>query len=445
MSDFFNEFKKVSKSEWENKIISDLKGKDPSIISIDNKIEELKLSSYYHEEDISKNEVPGNYPFTRGMNSNRNVWQNGAFILISNEKEANKKALLALNSGADLLVFKTEKESIDWKIVLKEIQFEYINVQFVIESKREFDSVFEIMNGKSENVQYNIDIVDHFSAEDFNSIANNFKDKQLRFCSVNGFKTQNIGANTWQEIAFCLNIGHDYLLRLMALGFTVDQASACISFNIGVGSNYFFETSKFRALKQLWAKVVHAYNPEHNCSHNCNITAVIGHVNKSLNDPYTNLLRQSTEAMSAINGGTNALVIKPYDIYSTNGTSDLSERMALNISNILKEESYFDAVIDPLGGSYSVESSTEAIARKAWSKFQELEKNEDGVKSKFFIQEISEKAQLRTQSIRDKSTLLIGVNTFENPEEINNKWEPMQSYLGLPSLVLEQALTSETA
>lgn len=445
MSDFFNEFKKVSKSEWENKIISDLKGKDPSIISIDNKIEELKLSSYYHEEDISKNEVPGNYPFTRGMNSNRNVWQNGAFILISNEKEANKKALLALNSGADLLVFKTEKESIDWEIVLKEIQFEYINVQFVIESKREFDSVFEIMNGKSENVQYNIDIVDHFSAEDFNSIANNFKDKQLRFCSVNGFKTQNIGANTWQEIAFCLNIGHDYLLRLMALGFTVDQASACISFNIGVGSNYFFETSKFRALKQLWAKVVHAYNPEHNCSHNCNITAVIGHVNKSLNDPYTNLLRQSTEAMSAINGGTNALVIKPYDIYSTNGTSDLSERMALNISNILKEESYFDAVIDPLGGSYSVESSTEAIARKAWSKFQELEKNEDGVKSKFFIQEISEKAQLRTQSIRDKSTLLIGVNTFENPEEINNKWEPMQSYLGLPSLVLEQALTSETA
>lgn len=445
MSDFFNEFKKVSKSEWENKIISDLKGKDPSIISIDNKIEELKLSSYYHEEDISKNEVPGNYPFTRGMNSNRNVWQNGAFILISNEKEANKKALLALNSGADLLVFKTEKESIDWEIVLKEIQFEYINVQFVIESKREFDSVFEIMNGKSENVQYNIDIVDHFSAEDFNSIANNFKDKQQRFCSVNGFKTQNIGANTWQEIAFCLNIGHDYLLRLMALGFTVDQASACISFNIGVGSNYFFETSKFRALKQLWAKVVHAYNPEHNCSHNCNITAVIGHVNKSLNDPYTNLLRQSTEAMSAINGGTNALVIKPYDIYSTNGTSDLSERMALNISNILKEESYFDAVIDPLGGSYSVESSTEAIARKSWSKFQELEKNEDGVKSKFFIQEISEKAQLRTQSIRDKSTLLIGVNTFENPEEINNKWEPMQSYLGLPSLVLEQALTSETA
>lgn len=445
MSDFFKEFKKVSKSEWENKIISDLKGKDPSIISIDNKIEELKLSSYYHAEDISKSETPGNFPFTRGINSKRNEWQNGAFIIVSNEKEANKKALLALNSGADLLVFKTEKQSTDWKTVFKEIKFEFIHVQFVIESKSEFDALFEIMNSQSGRIQYNIDIVDHMSAEDFNSIANNFKEKQQRFCSVNGFKTQNIGANTWQEIAFCLNIGHDYLLRLMALGFTVDQASACISFNIGVGSNYFFETSKFRALKQLWAKVIHAYNPEHNCSHNCDITAVIGHVNKSLNDPYTNLLRQSTEAMSAINGGANALVVKPYDIYSTNGTSDLSERMALNISNILREESYFDAVIDPLGGSYSVESATEKIARKAWSKFQELEQNEDGVKSKFFVQEISEKASLRSNSIQDKSALLIGINTFENPEEINNEWKPMQSYLGLPSLVLEQALTSETA
>ena len=79
MSDFFNEFKKVSKSEWEDKIISDLKGKSPSIIAIDNEIEDLNLSSYYHTEDVSKHESPGNFPFTRGMNGSKNHWQ--IFIL----------------------------------------------------------------------------------------------------------------------------------------------------------------------------------------------------------------------------------------------------------------------------------------------------------------------------------------------------------------------------
>ena len=229
----------------------------------------------------------------------------------------------------------------------------------------------------------------------------------------------------------------------MTLGYTVDQASACISFNLGVGANYFFETSKFRALKQLWAKVINAYEPEHNCSHNCDITAVVGHLNKSLKDPYTNLLRQTTEAMSAINGGAVALVIKPYDVYSKNGSTELSERMALNISSILKEESYFDSVLDPLGGSYSIESSTDAIARKAWSKFQELEQKEAGVKSESFITEISKKAAMRIKAVQDKTTLLIGINQFENPEVVDNDWTETQSYLGLPSLILEQVLTSE--
>ncbi|MEJ6776100.1 MAG: methylmalonyl-CoA mutase family protein [Crocinitomicaceae bacterium] len=445
MSDFFNEFKKVSKSEWEDKIISDLKGKDPSIIAIDDKIEDLSLSSYYHSEDILKNDIPGNFPFTRGMNESRNEWKNGAFILVSNEKEANKKALLALNSGADLLVFKPEKEKVDWTVVINEIKFEFIHTQFVIESKSEFDDLYSILKPYTNNVQYNIDIVDSLlSVEDLNLIAEHFKIKQQRFCSVNGFKVQNIGANTWQEIAFCLNIGHDYLIRLMELGFTIDQASACISFNLGVGSNYFFETSKFRALKQLWAKVISAYKPEHNCSHNCDITAVIGHLNKSLKDPYTNLLRQTTEVMSAVTGGINAVVVKPYDIYSTNGASELSERMALNISNILKEESYFDAVIDPLGGSYSVECSTEEIARKAWVKFQELEQLDAGVKSKSFKNEITKKSDLRVKNIQEKSTLLIGINTFKNPEETNNEWTQMYTYLGLESLVLEQKINSET-
>ncbi|MCH2230676.1 MAG: methylmalonyl-CoA mutase family protein [Crocinitomicaceae bacterium] len=444
MSDFFKEFNKISKLDWENKIITDLKGKDPSIIAINNEIEELNLSSYYHAEDVTRKETPGNFPYTRGMNKADNSWQNGAFIIIKDEKEANKKSLKALNSGADLLVFKTTKANTNWKDVISGIQFEYIHAQFVIDSKSDFDSIYTLMDSDSNQVQYNLDIVKSNTKENFNSIAENFKSNQQAFCSVNGFKLQNIGANTSQEIAFCLNIGHNYLVRLMSIGFTIDEAAKCVSFKLGVGSNFFFETSKFRALKQLWSKVINAYNPQNGCSHNANITAVVGHLNKSLKDPYTNVLRQTTEAMSAINGGAEALVVKPYDIYSNCGPTELAERMALNISSILKEESYLNAVIDPLGGSYSIESATEAIARNAWKIFQKLELADDGIQSDWFLNSIKEKAALRIKNIKDSSSILIGINKFENPEKIDDKWDYSQDYLGLPAIILENALTSET-
>ena len=433
---YFSEFNKISKSEWEKKIFSDLKEKKSSI-KIEDEIEELNISSYYHSEDVFKNEIPGNFPFTRGMNKQKNDWKNGSLIIVSNEKESNKKALLALNSGADLLVFKTNKKNVNWKAVFKDIKFEFIYAQFIIESVSDFDVIFQLMKKHEFNIQYKIDIISNFFNENFNLIAKNFKHKQKRFCSVNGHKIHQIGGNTWQEIAFCLNIGHEYLIRLMNIGFSIDEAAACISFNLGVGSNYFFETAKFRALRKLWSKIINAYDPIHDCSYNCDITAVIGHMNKSLKDPYTNLLRQTTEVMSAINGGSNAILVEPYDIYSMNGSSEKSERMALNISNILKEESYFDIVIDPLGGSYSIEMLTDEIARKGWKKFQDIEGVNKGVKSELFINQIKEKANLRINNIKNNSIKLIGINAFKNPKEIKNTWKEIDSYLGLPTIILE--------
>ena len=359
MSDFFKAFKKVSKEDWKNKLITDLKGKDTSLLQIDDEIEELNLSTYYHSEDLNISDTtPGNFPFTRGMNAPNNKWSNGFLVEIENETKANKKALETLNAGADLLVFKSRKPNTNWNSVLSEIQLEHIASQFVINSKDEFEAVHSCVSNSS-GVQYNIDFLeDQWNEDDFKSIAEKFKTKQQAFCSVSGFKIQQAGATTWQEISFCLSAGHEYLVKLMELGFTIDQASACITFKVGVGRNYFYEIAKIRSLKRLWSKIVEAYSPEHSCSYACNITAVLGHMNKSLKDPHTNLLRQTTEAMSAINAGVNGIVILPYDSLSTNGSSQLAERMALNISSILKGESYLDVVIDPLGGSYSVENIT---------------------------------------------------------------------------------------
>ncbi|MBL1278888.1 MAG: hypothetical protein COA33_001350 [Fluviicola sp.] len=442
MSDFFKEFSKVSKEEWVTKIEADLKGKDPDLLVVNDAIEDIQFSTYYHNEDsIAENELPGNYPNKRGMNKPSNAFQNGKLILIQNEKEANKKALHALNSGADLLIFKTAIAKTEWKIVLEGIRFEYIHTQFVVQSVQEFETLHSLLQ-KEANIQYNIDFhEDSFELNDLTAVAQNFKINQQRFCAVNGFKIQQAGGNAWQEIAFSLSTAHEYLVKLMAEGFSIDEASACVTFNLGIGSNYFLETAKFRSLKQLWSKIVRAYSPEHSCSYNCHITAVTTHLNKSLKDPHTNLLRQTTEAMSAVNAGVDALAILPYDIFSSNGESELAERTALNISSILAEESYFDKVIDPLGGSYSIEKLTELVGRKAWAEFQQIDAKGGLFNSEIlidFTQKVTEKRNLRIAFFNEGKITGIGMNIYPPNEEMKNDWAYEVNYLNLKPLILER-------
>ncbi len=442
MSDFFTEFPKISKRDWEEKLLSDLKGKSPSLLKSTDEIEELSMDTFQHAEDALHQDIkPGAAPFLRGMNKSNNDWDNGALIVVQDEREANKKTLHLLNAGANLLIFESHKESTNWTELIKGIQFEYIKAQFVVNSIQQFNEINELNLGGT--VTFNIDFLEsNWERGDFLTIAENFSTNQRAFCNVNGFKVQQAGATTWQEIAFCLNMGHECLLGLMHMGFNIDEAAACVHFEIGIGSNYFNEIAKIRSLKMLWSKVVGAYAPEHNCSYNCQITAVIGHLNKSLKDPYTNLLRQTTEAMSAISAGIKGIVILPYDLHSKNGVSELAERMALNISSILKEESYLDKVIDPMGGSYSLEKLTEEIGKKAWQLFQKLESKGGMFQSEAidsFKHDVAGKRAQRIELVNEQKQVLIGINKFPNIDEVENSWKLPEAYLGMPPLVLELA------
>lgn len=449
MSDFFSAFNKITKADWQAKLMDDLKGKNPSLLEINDVIEEINLSTYQHLEDaLHTNSVPGNFPFLRGMNTPDNQWKNGCLVTIQNEKNANKKALEALNSGADLLVFKSVGKETNWTSVLENIKLEYVEVQFVVKSKAEFDRIQAIVPNNLNNIQYNLDFLEEFWDEhQFNLIAESFKTKQQAFCSINGFKIQQTGATTWQENAFCLSTGHEYLVKLMKQGFTIDEAAACITFKIGIGSNYFYEIAKIRSLKMLWSKIIHSYQPAHKCSYNCNITAISGHMNKSLKDPYTNLLRQTTEVMSAANGGVNGVVTLPYDSISLNGASSLAERLALNISSILKEESYIDKVNDPLGGSYSIEKLTDIIGKKSWKLFQELDSLGGTFKTTaldYIRQSVNEKRTLRIEKYKLGETVGIGINKYPNTESFNNQWNEALQYLGMTQLILENEYKTAT-
>ncbi|MCJ8291551.1 MAG: hypothetical protein HRT58_17855 [Crocinitomicaceae bacterium] len=440
MNSFFKEFNPVGKEEWIEKIHADLKGKDPSLLDHHDTIEELDFSCVYHVSDQTKHETPGGFPFTRGIKTKLNDWKNTAFVQVMDEKEANSKILHFLMSGADGLWLVAKKENIDWSIVLNEIKLEHINTQFSLKSMDDMIAIQKIAANSPNTIHFNFDFLASSDIQ-LSKFGAHFKNGQQRFALVNGFGIQQSGGTTWQEVGFCLNAGHEYLVQLMDEGLSIDEASACIGFHIGIGSNYFYEIAKIRSLRALWAKIIQAYSPEHKCSHNCSITAVIGHTNKSLSDPHTNLLRQTTEIMSALCAGVENIVTLPHDLYSDQGITEISERMAINIPLVLKEESYFDKVIDPLGGSYTLETLTDMIGEKSWKQFQSLE----GSGGLFnigtldtFKGEIRSKRSLREKAFLAGELLLIGINNYSNPEPVLSNWLTIPTYLGMDALNYER-------
>lgn len=442
MTNFFDAFSASTKAEWEAQFLADLKGQDLSPLRMHDEVEDIAFSAYYHPED--RPDV-GKIPVGKRDFSDSNSWKNGCLITIDDEKSANSLALERLNAGVNLLVFKSQKADVNWSRVLEQIELQYIETQFVLHTLSEYRSLRATLELSSHNVHFNLDFFDEaLSWEDFKIIANDFRTEQMPFCSVNSFKIQQCGANGAQEIGFALAAGHEYLQRLMALGMSVDEAAACISFKIGVGAKYVFEIAKFRALHQAWAQVIDAYKPVHACTRNCRITAVLGHLNKSLADPYTNLLRQTTEAMSAIIGGIDGIVILPYDYYSNN-PAELAARMAINISSIVQEESFLDKVCDPLGGSYSQEALTQLVGEKGWRFFQDIE-NAGGLAHAdahaLIYEVVSHTRHIRVQRLQEGKDLLIGITKYPNPEARSERWSALPTYFGIQYLVLEEALKS---
>jgi methylmalonyl-CoA mutase len=269
-----------------------------------------------------------------------------------------------------------------------------------------------------------------------------FSNTNLRPYGVNAYAAQQAGASTWQELAIALATGHELLVQQLDAGVAIDQAANAIHFVLGIGNNYFFEISKIRAFRSVWAQVVNAYEPKTESAKKAIITAQTGFVRVSLKDPYTNLLRQTTEGMSAVIGGVFQLVIQPYDWHATPQKTDFTRRMATNISLLLKEESYMHHVIDPAGGAYAIDNLTVAIAERTWSEFQWIEKNGGIEKTEVVAHlkaSISEKASLRLEKVQSKTDKIIGINSFENPDKSDYQWQTIPTaWKGLSSLIIDK-------
>jgi methylmalonyl-CoA mutase len=439
MNDLFTSFAASSKEEWIAILQKELKGESIDKLQKVNKVEEIAFPSYFHKTDSASNQSdPGQLPYTRGIQSSSNDWSIATPFWIDDEVTTNKQLLNALMSGSTALVIHAKNEAtIDFNQLLSEVGMEYIHTTFYAKNIQQVTDFLKYANNKPVSIVCE-------DSEGLISIALKLKPSNTKLFVIDASKVQTAGSTTWQELAIALAEGHEMLVRLMDNGLTIDDAAALIQFNFGIGNKYFFEVCKFKAFRMTWSKIIETYAPQHACSHAATISAQTTFINTSLKDPYTNLLRQTTEAMSAVVGGINSLCVYPYDWYATIQNLGFTNRMATNISLLLKEEAYLNIVIDPSGGSYALDNLVETIAERAWSSFQWIERN-GGINSipvcEQLKTEIAEKATMRIQAVADKSEKLIGINVFPNPEIIQNEWQTLPlSWKGLPSLVIEQTV-----
>jgi len=237
--------------------------------------------------------------------------------------------------------------------------------------------------------------------------------------TVNGQYYHNAGAHAVQELAFVLAHGVEYLSQLTDRGLHIDDIAQRMQFTMAVGSDYFLEIAKLRALKMLWSAIVQKYQPKHAESTVINIHAITSQRNKTIYDPHVNMLRTTTEAMSAAIAGVNSITILPFDTSYRKGDG-FSYRIARNQQIVLKHESYFDKVVDPSAGSYYIENITESIGEAAWQLFADIEGRGGFIKaveSGFIRDEIEKTCQKRDMEIAIRRQISVGVNQYPNPDE----------------------------
>ncbi|MFO8235563.1 MAG: methylmalonyl-CoA mutase family protein [Bacteroidales bacterium] len=449
---FRDDFPPNSTQEWEEKIQKDLKGADYEKKLIWKPLEGFKVRPYYRAEDLGKikflEALPGEFPYIRSKKDKDNQWHIRQDIdATKSVEEANKKALEILKKGVDSLGFIIDEEKTltetEFNTLLKNICIPAIELNFT--SNHASSKIVNFLIRKLENEEFEKDELT--GSVDFNPLGN--LTTKGKFCKsadysfdrckslieksktlssfhvlqIDASSVHNAGATAVQELGAALAMGNEYLANLTNKGLTIDDIAPKIRFKFGAGSSYFLEIAKFRAARMLWAKIVEAYNPSSEQSAKLYIHAETSQWNQTIYDPYVNMLRGTTESMSAALGGADSLTVVPYD-KSFETPTKFAERIARNTQIILKEEAYFDKVVDPAGGSYLIENLTQSIAEHAWSLFQEIE-NAGGYieafKKGLIQKKIKESANKRNHNIAAKKEALVGVNLYPNPNEIMEK------------------------
>ncbi|MDR1864499.1 MAG: methylmalonyl-CoA mutase family protein [Bacteroidales bacterium] len=460
MSDkkLFSEFPPVSTGQWEEQINIDLKGADYEKKLVWRTNEGFAVRPYYRSEHLEElpylNVSPGSFPYVRGKHQDANRWLVRQDIHVKDAVAANAKALEAIDRGADSIGFdihgKGKQKNVDVAALTKGINSENHPVHFDagVNSAAVLEN-FLNNNGKRGAVFYDplgrLAFRGSFYGQsevpvaDLRKLLKLAEGTGVRVIGVDGAQFQNAGATIVQELACALSIGCEYLSLLTDAGEKAEDIAGNIHFKFAVGSNYFPEIAKIRAARLLWANLVRAYLPGATDAAYAYIHGETAGWNMTIYDAYVNLLRTTTEAMSAAIAGVDSLSVLPFDV-AYRKSDAFSERIARNQQIILREESYMNKTVDPSAGSYYIENLTASIADNAWKLFLDIEDRGgylSAMKTGFIQAQVKESADKRRAAVASRRETLLGTNQYANTGEfVKNQVEESAGHPCAPEKIV---------
>ena len=450
-SKLFSDFPPVTSSEWKDKIALDLKVKDVGNLYWET-FEGIKVAPFYTKTDLNKlgnlETQPGKFPFLRGVKTENNDWNIRQDFVVKDCSLTNKKLHEAIYSGIAEAGFEfppgktftpTKIESLINGINPEKIRLNFSTGENVLNLTKH---VVNVLSDKTINTAeikgaiefdplgqlilygefYSNEKADLEVAGKLIQYGEKYIPK-FNLLTLHGNIFGNAGASIAEELGFTLAMGAEYLAKLASQGIEPSVVAERMQLTMSIGSNYFMEIARIRAARLLWSSIVKAFEPGIKNPGLIYIHSRPSLWNKTKYDPYVNMLRYTTEAMSAAIGGADSISIFPFNkILKQPGV--FSERIARNTQVILKEEAYFDKIVDPAAGSYYIENLTDSVANQAWNIFKEVESLGGFVaafKNEFIMEQVASSHTKRKNNIANRKEILVGTNHYPDLKEQVNE------------------------
>jgi methylmalonyl-CoA mutase len=403
MINLFKDFTPLTAQQWKQQIQYELKGSDYADLIWESP-EGIKVKPFYDRDDVGKT-------FSAGSNTSFAICQE---IFVQDVEKSSRRAQKSISKGAEEIRFILPKE-VDLTTLLLGISEEttvYLELRFLAAD-------YILANQtllKKRKIYLLWDPIQHLvtqgnwfkDQDDLKNLAALSKNGLAVFCA-DGRPYQNAGANITQQIAY--TVAH-----VAEIFQNCDGNHNDFIIQVAVGSNYFFEIAKLRALRLLFNAVAAAFNHKGNCR----IIAVPTRRNKTIYDYNVNMLRTTTECMSAVLGGANVVQNMPYDaLYHK--SNEFGERIARNQLLILKNESYFDKINNAADGSFYIESLTNQLSSLSLDLFKKIEASGGFLKLLYdgtIQRKISESAQKEQLLFDEGKEILVGTSKYTNKADL---------------------------
>ena len=402
-------FPAVSKADWIAQVANELKDPEAYDLLRWQSPEGFTVAPFYTTEELE------NLPLSNNQAAQKSIpgWLNAPQYVVSDSKD--EACRLALASGANALILNLAGLSMLETSLLSRL-LDGIKLSETPVFFRQIHPAANFVRALQTVAPYQLKGGLLTSPDDTTAEATRLtmNSPQFRTVCISGHDFHNAGATATQELAFVLARLTDVYDQLTGQGLTIDQLAPKTMFSVSVGTSYFVEIAKLRALRALWKRLIAHYSPattQYAFVH-CQTSAFYN----STATPYTNLLRGTTEAMAAVVGGCDVLTVRPFDDL-LKPPGEFSDRIARNVSLLLAEESHLDKVADPSAGSYYIETLTYQLVESAWALFLRVEEKGGLTKATDFMQsEIEQSYQAKVEAVR-RGKVLVGVTKFRVDEE----------------------------